>query len=158
MTDTLKLTGTIELTNQLGMRINANVESIDDAYQLMRALGRSGWTSGEIPRGGLILPYEMADTFDWNLIGAREIQLDDVEDGQTVKRKAVVHRGLVYKRRDCPSRKIRGKTMPDMVKYSRGAKDFDSSDVKENEDDTVQYVTLVTFRGNGKGITAFKKP
>ncbi|WP_189009504.1 single-stranded DNA-binding protein [Deinococcus roseus] len=75
------------------MRLTVQVRNEDELLSVMRQYGKRGWTSGEIPAGGLVLPLSMADTFDWSLIGAREFLSQEGE-------KCVFHKGQVYKRRE----------------------------------------------------------
>ncbi|MHB8703711.1 MAG: single-stranded DNA-binding protein [Candidatus Tyrphobacter sp.] len=134
--------GSLEIENALGMKLHVAVESEADAYEKMREFGSSGWTSGDVPSGGFILPYDLANRFDWRLIGAKPLTLDD-EQG-------VMHRGRFYKRREMPEKKIGKTTLPACVKYSRGAKPTDAPEIRESAPEEgvgLGYVTLVTFRG-----------
>lgn len=143
----------LELENELGHRISVKMADVDDYGRIARLFGRKGWCSGEI-KGGLRLPYAQRDDFDWSIIGAR--------DGFTVKDNhgrevpCVSWRGRVYKRRDMDADEK--KNMPAMTKYSRGANDDDiaAGHVVEGEGN-FRYVTLVTFKGGGRIIEAYRK-
>jgi len=141
----------LEIHNSLGMTISVAVDDVRDAYVKMRQYGASGWMSGEIPAGGIQLPYAMHDRFDWRLIGARRFT-KKIEDGEI---EMVEHNGSVYTRRDFPAEPK--KKLPAVVKYSRGARPIDEN--KEGADDAfAQYVTLVVFKGGGPLIDEFCKP
>jgi hypothetical protein len=141
--------GSLELVNQIGMKISLNITDMSDAYVKMRLYGANGWTSGELPSGGLRLPYEMALKFDWRLIGGMELTLDN-EDG-------VLWRGEFYKRREFAAQTT-GKKMGAKIKYSRGAKAADPPHLKEGDESGTQYVTLATFSGKARVIPALMKP
>jgi hypothetical protein len=147
----VEFTGTLELVNQVGMKISVDISSLEDAYAKMRKLGSYGWHSGEIPAGGIVLPYTMADKFDFSIIGAQE----SVVDGE----KVVFHRGLMYTRRTLDAQTEGKKKMPAVIKYSRGAKPTDQPHLCEGAGgDNKGYVTLVLFKGNGRDIPALCKP
>lgn len=140
----------LHLTGILGTKITVHVKDEDEMLRVMRQYGRRGWTSGEIPAGGLILPLAMADTFDWSLIGAREFTNSEGE-------KSVYHKGQVYKRRELEEVDTKKLKLPRIVKYSRGARPTDPEHLKEGEE-SVRYVTLITFRGNGRVLEHFQNP
>lgn len=131
------MTGTLHLVNAVGMKVEFEIASEDEAYTMMREFGAKGWTSGEVPAGGYLLPYALADRFDWSLIGAKALTID----GDA----GVMHRGLFYKRRDLAEKRYKEHTMPACIKYSRGAKPTDAN--AEGGDDDVNYVTLISFKG-----------
>jgi len=140
---------TLHLTGPLGTSLS--VETTDDTLlSTLRKYGKTGWSSGEIPAGGLVLPHGMADTFDWALIGARPYTNSDGEQ-------AVMHRGHSYKRRDFEA-KTTGVKMPACIKYSRGAKPTDPPHLKEGDESGVQYVTLIMFKGTGKALSQYEVP
>jgi hypothetical protein len=151
--------GILIVTNQLGQKFHLHINSAAEAYAKMRILGTQGWST-DIPPGGIILPYAMADCFDWSLIGARPYEFNIIDDGQPVKKHAVEYRGESYKRRDNPAKKEKGVNYPDMISYSRGGKSTDPDHIKESRSEVVKdgYVTLITFRGKGPLIPAFMKP
>lgn len=151
--ETQERLGTIELVNQVGMRVQMGVSDIEDAYAVMRWYGGAGWTSGEVPAGGFRLPYAMANTFCFALIGAREFEFRD-DDGNVCH--ALSHRGSTYKRREYAA-STKGKKMPAAVKYSRGALPTDPPHLKEGEESGAQFVTLITFKGAGRSIPELEK-
>ncbi|MHB8462088.1 MAG: single-stranded DNA-binding protein [Vulcanimicrobiaceae bacterium] len=134
--------GTLSLTNIIGMQLNVNVSSIEDAFTKMRAFGKAGWTSGNKPKDGYRLPYGMHDTFDWSLIGASPATIQGTE--------GVWFRGEFYKRRDMAAT-TGAKKMPAAIIYSKGA---GGSDDKSN---TQAYDWLICFRGNGRGSSVLCK-
>ena len=142
--------GTIELINQFGMKVHLNISDMSDAYAKMREHGAQGWMSGEIPEGGFQLPYDMADVFDWSLIGAREYTTPDGD-------RVVYHRGHKYTRRAMPAVDTKKMKLPEAVKYSRGAKPTDPPHIREKLGE-IEYVTLAIFRGKGRQIDDFVKP
>ena len=83
----------LHLTGPLGTSISVDVAEERELLSVLRRYGRQGWTSGDIPAGGLSLPLAMADTFDWALIGARAYTSPDGEQ-------AVIYKGQSYKRRE----------------------------------------------------------
>lgn len=128
---------TLKLTDPLGIEFTTTVPE-EKLYDTMRYYGAKGCTSGEIPAGGLRLPLANEEDFDWRLIGARKYTIK--EDGEEVP--VVFYRGNSYKRRVLePNKRIRERA----IKYSRGARPTDPEHLKEGDD--IQYVTLITFRG-----------
>jgi hypothetical protein len=140
--------GSLQLENQIGMRLSVDVESVDDAFAQMRRFGALGWTSGELPDAGWVLPYEMHDRFDWRLIGARGYTVRG-DDGNDEHR--VIYRGATYKRRELEGIKKGGKELPKAVKYSRGAKASDAENAVAGDGD-IKYRTLITFVGGGRAL------
>lgn len=140
----------LHLTNSIGMRVSVLFDSEQDAFAKMRALGHSGWTPNEIPAGGFKLPLAMHERFDWSLIGAFSLTIED-EPG-------VMFQGQFYKRREYEEQ-TKGKKLPAAIKYSRGAKPTDPPHLIEgDEKSSFKYVTLISFRGNGKAIPQFEIP
>lgn len=131
--------------------MSVEVEEEREIIATLRKYGRGGWTSGEIPAGGLVLPLAMADTFDWTLIGARAYTNAEGDH-------SVIYKGQNYKRRELDEVDTKKIKLPKIVKYSRGARPTDPMHLKEGEDSGVQYVTLVSFRGNGRVIDAYADP
>lgn len=139
----------LHLTGPLGTHLE--VETTEpQMLDVLRRYGRQGWTSGEVPAGGLNLPYAMAETFDWSLIGAREYVNNDGEH-------SVIYRGQSYKRRELEAVDTKKLKMPAVIKYSRGARPTDPPHLKEGEEGSVQYVTLISFRGGGRPIESYLK-
>lgn len=139
---------TLHLNGPLGTSISVEVPEERDLLSVLRRYGRQGWTSGEIPAGGLSLPLAMADSFDWSLIGARAYTSADGEQ-------AVIYKGQSYKRRELDEVDTKKIKLPRIVKYSRGARPTDPTHLKEGEEGGVQYVTLISFRGGGRVIEAY---
>lgn len=141
----------LHLTGPLGTSISVDVQDERDILTTLRKYGKSGWTSGDLPAGGLVLPLAMADLFDWTLIGARPYVNNDGEA-------CVLYKGQTYKRRELEEVDTKKLKLPKIVKYSRGARPTDLPHLKEGEDGGVQYITLITFRGGGKIIDAYVDP
>lgn len=141
---------TLFLTGPLGTQISVDVDETA-LLNTLRKYGRQGWTSGEIPAGGFVMPLAMADTFDWSLIGARAWTTPDGEE-------AVIFRGQTFKKRDLEAVDTKKVKMGRIVKYSRGARPTDPPHLKEGEEGGVQYCTLITFRGQGKVIEQYQDP
>lgn len=139
----------IELQGPLGQKIMVEFTDYPHSLALMREWGARGFTSGTVPHGGYQLPYCMADSFDWALIGARKWTNPEGEE-------VILHQGKAYKRRELGANEK--KNMPAVIKYSRGAKNSDPEHLKEGEDGGFQYVTLAVFRGNGKTIPDYEAP
>ncbi|MFC4455054.1 single-stranded DNA-binding protein [Deinococcus sonorensis] len=142
---------TLHLTGPLGTSLSVEVPDERDMLTVLRRYGKSGWTSGEIPPGGLQLPLSMADLFDWTLIGARAYTTSDGEQ-------AVMYRGQSYKRRELDEVDTKKLKLPKIVKYSRGARPTDPPHLKEGEEGGVQYVTLISFRGGGRVMDSYVDP
>ena len=138
----------IHFIGPLGTSMSVSVQDEKEILPTLRRFGKGGWTSGDIPAGGLSLPLAMADAFDWSLIGARPYINSEGEQ-------CVMHRGQSYKRRELDEVETKKMRLPKIVKYSRGARPTDPLHLKEGEEGGVQYVTLITFRGNGKTIDAY---
>ncbi len=138
----------VHFTTRLGSAITVSLEHEGELMETLRRYGRLGWTSGEIPAGGLLLPYSLADTFDWSLIGARE--------GEIEGERGVWYKGHFYKRRELAARQDKKMKLADCVKYSRGAKPTDPAHLREPSGEQ-EYVTLVVFRGGGE-LKTYEKP
>lgn len=128
---------TLHLTDPLGIQFTVTVPE-DKMYDAMRHYGAKGCTSGEVPPGGYRLPLANEEDFDWRLIGARKYVIKEDDEDIPV----VYYRGNSYKRRVLePNKRIKDRA----IKYSRGARPTDPEHLKEGDD--IQYVTLITFRG-----------
>ena len=138
----------VHFTTRLGSAISIALESDDQLLETLRRYGRQGWTSGEIPAGGLLLPYSLAERFDWSLIGAREAEIEG--------ERGVWFKGHFYKRRELAARQDKKMKLADCVKYSRGAKPTDPAHLREPSGEQ-EYVTLAVFRGSGE-LKAYEKP
>jgi len=140
---------TIHLTDALGTSSSITVAA-SKYFDVLRAVGARGMWSGDIPRGGIRLPYANADDFDWRLIGGREYT--DRDGNPTV-----FARGHYWKRRELaanPNKNLRA-----MVKYSRGARPFDPPDIIEgDEGQSFRYVTLIVFAGDGHKDERYADP
>ncbi len=141
----------LHLVGPLGTSISIEVQEEREIFPALRKYGKSGWSSGDLPAGGVSLPLAMADIFDWSLIGARPYTNADGEQ-------AVMYRGQSYKRRELDEVDTKKLKLPKIVKYSRGARPTDLPHLKEGEDGGVQYITLITFRGGGKVLDAYVDP
>jgi len=141
----------LHLTSLLGTAISVAVESASDILPTLRQYGRLGYTSGEVPSGGFSLPLANANDFDFALIGAHPYTNKEGEA-------CVMFKGQSYKRRELEAVENKKMSLPKIVKYSRGARPTDIPHVKEGEAGGVQYVTLLTFRGAGKKLTAYAVP
>ncbi|GGR16385.1 single-stranded DNA-binding protein [Deinococcus ruber] len=142
---------TLHFTGPLGTSITVDLTNESEVIPTLRRLGKQGWTSGNIPAGGLVLPLAMADNFDWSLIGAHPYTNSDGES-------CVMYRGHSYKRRDLDEVDTKKLRLPRITKFSRGAKPTDPAHLKEGEDGGVQYVTLISFKGAGRVIEAYLNP
>jgi DdrB-like protein len=138
----------VHFTTRLGSAVTVNLTSENELLETLRRYGKLGWTSGEIPAGGLLLPYSLADRFDWSLIGARE--------GEIEGERGVWFKGQFFKRRELAARQDKKMKLADCVKYSRGAKPTDPAHLREPSGEQ-EYVTLVVFRGNGE-LKAYERP
>jgi hypothetical protein len=134
---------TIHFTTNLGASVSIEVENYREIMDVQRQLGKYGWTSGQIPPGGLRFPYDNETDFDWHLLGASYLMEINGDWG-------VFHRGEFYKRRDLPAVDSKKMTLPATIKYSRGAKPTDPPNIREGDEEGIQYVTLVQFRGKGR--------
>lgn len=140
---------TIYARDALGVESSVTVDA-DRYYDALRALGAKGMWSGDLPNGGLRLPLANEVDFDWRLIGGR-IYTD--KDGDI----AVWARGYSWKRRHLPANEK--KNMPEIIKYSRGARPTDDPVIIEGDEGTsFRYVTLVTFAGGGPRHEAYALP
>lgn len=142
----------VNFRNQIGanITIKKSITNNKDILTLLRSFGAAGWSSIVLPpKGGLVLPKSMEETFDWSLLGATKITLPDNESG-------VLYLGKCYKRRVLPANKKYD--LGEDIRYSRGANDNDPTSIIEKGDGDTKFVTLVTFRGNARPIQAFCKP
>lgn len=129
------------VTGLLGAHVSLETTP-ERLLETLRHYGRQGWTSGEVPLGGYMFPYDNERDFDWALIGARRFKSKEGDD-------CVWHRGHVYKRRELEAVKNPRKNLdlPAAVKYSRGAKATDRPETVEKSEGEFEYVTLAIFRG-----------
>lgn len=142
---------TIHLKGPLGTEISVPDIDANEVLNTLRKYGKQGWTSGELPAGGFTMPLSMADDFDWSLLGARPWTNPEGEE-------TVIYRGQAYKKRVLEAVDTKKLKLPPVVKYSRGARPTDPPHLKEGEEGGVQYVTLISFRGQGKAIEAYLVP
>lgn len=134
----------LEFTTDLGAKVTLHIP-VGHIQHYQRYLGRLGWTSVQIPPGGLQLPFAIEEDFDWALIGARKVKFED-----DIK---VFYKGEWYTRRVMdevkPTKKL-PKGLPPAVKYSRGAKPYDDSSMIEKTEGDIEMVPLAVFRGGGE--------
>lgn len=146
--------GRTVFTNLLGMEIPVTFESVDNAFARTREFAARGFATENFPAGGYSLPYALAETFDWSLIGANHFTF--TRDG--AQEQALERLGEVYTRREFEA-KTKPKKMPAKIKYSRGACESDPMEIRESATgDNKGYVTLIEFVGGGKSMPEFEKP
>jgi len=148
----LKFEGSIELRNQVGMRLFVKINTIEEAYAILNKLGPTGWYSGDVRDMFGRFPLDMADIFNWSLIGGREAKVK--VDGQETD--VVFQGGHMWTRREFDADPK--KKMPAKVKYSRGAKPTDPPEIREKGQGDIEYVTLITFSGKGPIVPGLCKP
>jgi hypothetical protein len=130
----------LELRTDLGAKVTVEVPSPDKLLEVQAYYGARGWTSGEVPSGGYVFPYDNEADFNWSLIGARPFKNSE---GEVM----VMHRGHAYRRRELEAVDSRKIKLPAAIKYSRGAKNTDPPSVREKADGDFEYVSLCIFRG-----------
>jgi hypothetical protein len=136
-------------TDALGVVLGVPVDA-SRYYDALRSFGAKGLWSGDIPNGGFRLPLANESDFDWRLIGGR-VYTD--KDGDVT----VWARGYSWKRRHLAANEK--KNMPEIVKYSRGARPTDDPIVIEGDEGTsFRYVTLITFAGGSPRNEAWAIP
>ncbi len=138
---------TIHFATPLGASISVELENHETVHDALRKHGAMGWTSGDVVKsGGLRLPLENAERFDWRLIGARPAEL---RNNTTQNLEAGVwYKGDFYKRRDLEPVENKKMKLAAAIKYSRGARDSDPAEIKERSGE-FEYITLIVFRGGG---------
>ncbi|MXV21186.1 single-stranded DNA-binding protein [Deinococcus xianganensis] len=140
------------LVDAIGTRITVYANTPQELRALQREYGRRGYRpEGEIPCGGLQLPYAQHDTFDWSLIGATPWTSPDGDRG-------VIHDGSFYKLRELEAVDSRKMKLPQALKYSRGARETDPEHLVEEGSGEFKYRTLIMFRGGGKAMPEFSLP
>jgi DdrB-like protein len=138
---------TIHFTTPLGAQVSVHLETNENYLHALRKYGAQGFTSGDVVKsGGLRLPLENAERFDWRLIGARPAELRNnmtqaIEPG-------VWYKGDFYKRRELEPVETKKMKLAAAIKYSRGARDSDPQEIREKSGE-FEYVTLILFRGAG---------
>jgi hypothetical protein len=138
---------TIHFTTPLGAQVSVQLEPHESYLNALRKYGAQGFTSGDVVKnGGLRLPLENAERFDWRLLGARPAELRNsmtqaLEPG-------VWYKGDFYKRRELEPVETKKMKLAAAIKYSRGARDADPPEIREKSGE-FEYVTLVLFRGAG---------
>jgi hypothetical protein len=138
---------TIHFSTPLGANISVELEPQETVLNALRKHGASGWTSGDVVKnGGLRLPLENAERFDWRLIGARPAELRN--NTTQVLEPGVWYKGDFYKRRELEALETKKMKLAAAIKYSRGARDSDPPEIKEKSGE-FEYVTLILFRGAG---------
>jgi hypothetical protein len=138
---------TIHFTTPLGANISVELEPHETTLSALRKHGANGWTSGDIVKsGGLRLPLENAERFDWRLLGARAAELRN--NTTQALEAGVWYKGDFYKRRELEALETKKMKLAAAIKYSRGARDSDPPEIKERSGE-FEYVTLILFRGGG---------
>lgn len=141
----------LHLTGPLGEQVTIHVEDAKDLYPTLGKWGSRGYTSGEVPVGGYVLPLDNEVDFDWSLIGARRWVNGEGEE-------MIIHRGHAYRRREFEAVDSRKMKLPAAVKYSRGAKPTDPPHIREKGDGEIEYVCLAIFRGGKRQEIFALKP
>lgn len=131
------------VTNDLGIRLTLEADSPEQALTLIRQMSAKGYVPDREERpGGIELPLDAHDNFDWSLIGARPWKSPDGDEG-------VFHKGYFYRRRNLEAVDSRKMKLPEAIKYSRGAKPTDPLHIQEKGEGDICYVSLIIFRGKG---------
>lgn len=121
-----------------GLELEAHPE---DYLEILRHWGAKGFRPAPPPPGGYVLPLACARCFDWAFLGGRAL------DGETVEAF-----GFRWRRRHLSGRR----DLPELVKYSRGAWQFEEEGVEGKRQG---YITLIRFEGPGDcGHTWCHKP
>jgi hypothetical protein len=147
------MSATLHFVNQLGHTLDVATDGAD-LLAVIRERGSRGWAPTSFPVGGIHLPYAMADTFDWSLIGARRFTMKDGNEEVVV----VEHLGRIYTRRIFEANAK--KKMQAAIKYSRGANASDPPAIVEGAEGAEVgkgYVTLAIFKGGAPVIREFTK-
>lgn len=149
---------TVRFLNDLGAEVFVPVSGETPSQirqavlRTLREYGRMGWRSGEVPSGGFRFPLANEPDFDWHLIGGRRGTC--TVDGE--EREGVWYTGHFYTRRELqPNQRMK---LAAAVKYSRGAKNTDRPEIVEEGDGSFRYVTLATFRGEGRRRDEYSTP
>lgn len=134
--------------------VTAQISTVDELTELDIMMG-SGRGQGRerlspIPRSvkkGIELPYAARERFNFASIGASEPFIN--RDGDLCVR----HMGRIYKERVLQESGTQGKPkyMQEAIKFSRGAAKDGSEDELAEKTGEFSYITLVIFRGAGKG-------
>ncbi|RIH81242.1 single-stranded DNA-binding protein [Calidithermus roseus] len=120
----------LHLTSPLGHGLELEATA-EDYLELLREWGAKGYRPAPPPPGGYVLPLACAGCFDWAFLGARELDSETVEAF-----------GFRWRRRHLAGRR----DLPEVVKFSRGAWQFEEEGVEGKRQG---YVTLVRFEGPG---------
>jgi hypothetical protein len=140
------------MVDEIGTHITVSAADLAELRVLQRRYGAQGYRpAGNVPAGGYQLPYDLHDTFDWSLIGARPWISPEGDKG-------VFHDGHFYKQRLMEPVDSRKMKLPAAIKYSRGAKNTDADDVKEKAEGEFEYRSLILFRGRGLVRAEFQLP
>ena len=140
----------LRLRTDLGAEVTVEVSSPDKLLEVQAYYGARGWTSGEVPSGGYLFPYDNEQDFNWALIGARPFTNSE---GEVM----IMHRGHAYRRRELEAVDSRKLKLPAAIKYSRGAKNTDPPSVREKAEGEFEYVSLCIFRGGKRQERYAKK-
>jgi len=137
----------LEYYRDNGQTVRVKIADRSRMIEVDKLMGKQRMTSVKIsPPRGFLFPLEAEARFDWSSLGASEPYID--RDGNV----CVLWRGKPYKRRQLEAMKNEKKKidLPDAVKYSRGANDFDPPEIVEAGDGEFKYVTLAIFKGKGR--------
>ena len=138
--------------NDLGIRLTLTATSASEALNLIRQYAAQGYAPEREERpGGIELPLEAHDNFDWRLLGARPWKDAEGNEG-------VWHKGFFYRKRELEAVDNRKMKLPAAIKYSRGARPTDPPHIQEKSEGDIAYVTLVIFRRGGLVRPEYQKP
>lgn len=138
--------------DDIGTEITMYAQNPAQMRELQRHYGKSGWrVKREERRGGLILPYDQHDSFDFSLLGARFWKSPE---GETL----LLCGGHAYRQRILEQVDSRKMQLPAAIKYSRGAKPSDPPHLVEKAEGEFAYVTLVVFKTAGKAHPSLSLP
>ena len=163
----MTIKGMITLLDRFGVPVQFEVTGENpktfnvNKVKKQKEMGIFGYTPVDIPAGGIILPWDNHDNFDWSSIGARKSKATVRTDEGPVEKEVVWFRNQMYTRRDMIGIKVKGQKMPDMIAYSRGAaKTVEDKEKAVGESGGVSegYIVLVAFK-HMKGMPeGFKYP
>lgn len=122
--------------------VEADPERVEET---LMHYGARRWVPEERPPGGWKFPLANHENFPWEIIGAHRHTFTDEQGRQQT---VVYWMGEPYKQRVFEANP--NKNLPAAVKYSRGARPGDPPEIIEDDGSGFQYVTLITFRGDGK--------
>ena len=124
---------TLHLKGPLGELLDVQVEHENQLVGTLRRYAKMGYSSGTLPRGGLVQDLSAEETFPWGIIGARAYVMKD-------KTHAVQYQGRHYRRRETLNQNVL------TVSYSRGANRHDDPLIIVTAG-ALRYVDLIRFVG-----------